>query len=124
MRKITISDAQWAALTERAAALGTEHGTQAAQWVDVTGLNTLWWLRGLADGDPEVHDALPTVPLTGEYADSYSEADLYRDLEVSAADDSDDQELVNVYVSAWISAVQAEVERRALYQLTGTTSAA
>lgn len=119
----TFTDAQWAALTERAATVGAEHGTAAAQWVNVDGLNAQWYVRGLADGDPAVLDSLPTVPMTGEWADDYGPADLYRDLEVTADDDGDDPDLVNAYVSAWIGALQAEVERRALYQLTDTATA-
>lgn len=124
VRWSALVEARWSALVEAAGQLGKRHGVLDAQWVDVTGRNTRWWLDGLAAGDPAVHDALPTPPLTGEFADSYGEADLYRDLEIRAEDDSDDGELVHVYRSAWCDAVQAEVERRALYQLTGTTSAA
>lgn len=116
MRKF--SDAEWSALKAHAAKLGTEHGTNAGGWVDVTSDGAARrWVKGIEDGDPEVLDGLPGAPLSGEYADSYGMADLYRDLGVEKWDDSDDAELCRAYEDAYDEAVHAEVERRARYQL-------
>lgn len=114
----TFSDAEWATLTARAATLGTERGTNAAQWVDVDSDGAAQrWVTGIEDGDPEVMDGLPDQPLSGEYADAYGMADLYRDLEVDQENDSDDRELCRAFEDAYSQAVQTEVERRARYQL-------
>jgi hypothetical protein len=112
------SEARWSALTTRAAEIGAEHGRNAAQWVDVDGDGAAQrWVTGISDGDPMVLDALPDNPLSGEYADSYGMADLYRDLGIEQRDDTDDAELCRAYEDAYSGAVQDEVERRARYQL-------
>lgn len=114
----TFTDAGWKTLTARAAELGREHGTRASAGVSVDSESAARrWLTGITDGDPEVLDALPGAPLSGEYADSYGTADLYRDLGIAAEDDSDDAGLCLAYEDAYHAAVQAEVERRARFQL-------
>lgn len=112
------SEAEWAALTARAVELGREHGTSAGSWVEVDGeASARAWLAGIDDGDPAVLDQLPRDGMSGEWADGYGMADLYRDLDVSTWDDTADGELCSAYEGAFRQAVEAEVARAARAQL-------
>lgn len=117
MRKFT--ETEWAALTAHATKLGTQHGTNAGEWAtqNMSDDTARWWLKGIEDGDPEVLDTMPGAPLSGEFAGSYDMHALYRDLEVSMWDDTDDGELCTAYEDAHGAAVHAEIERRARHQL-------
>ena len=86
----TSKDRQEEELAKLAHKLGYEKGRNAGSWVfdgNTTEETYRWFLKGLEDGDPEVIDRLPTSPLSGEWADSYSLADLASDLDVSQEDD-------------------------------------
>jgi len=75
-------------LTERAAAIGREHGQAAASWVfngNTTAATYRTVLRGFEDGDPAILDSYRTPNLSGEYADDYSEGDLLADLDLPAS---------------------------------------
>jgi hypothetical protein len=102
--------------------LGTEHGLAAASWVFDGNTDTATYRRvaqGLADGDPEILDALPYPDLSGQWSDTPSSrdvlAELAADLGTIHPDDSDD--ILNAYEDAWVTAAHGEIERVALDML-------
>lgn len=105
---------KWQHLITRAERIGTEQGRAAASWVEIADReDARRILAGLNDIDPVILDALPNAP-TGEYADDYSRADLYSELEISGAIESDDLALWHAYADAFHDAVCDSVERRCL----------
>lgn len=94
---------------EAAQAIGTEHGSNAASWVEL---------------DEETAEAITHdggvfgvfdlgSPLSGEWADGYSVEQLYKDC--GAEDTGEFQhedELVTVYEEAYWQAFEYEVERK------------
>lgn len=114
----TITDVRWDALKTASRGLGDSHGRAAASWFEIPDEATARHiLKGIEDCNPEVMDELPGSPLSGEYADDYSPRALYRDLDISGDADSDDKELCWEYETAWYSAVEDEIARRALLML-------
>jgi hypothetical protein len=110
----------------RAEEIGAEHGRNAAAWFEqetiggrVSGtaeaLDTARRiLRGIADGDPEILDALPGPDLSGQWADGYLPRDLARDcgLEDEESDPEGDEilaELCDAYEDAFRTAVTDHV---------------
>lgn len=64
------------ALRERADALGYEAGVAAGSWVidgNTDAEDAASLLRMIEDGDPAAWDAFPSSPLSGEYADGWTE---------------------------------------------------
>lgn len=103
----------------RAAALGREHGTNAGSWVtdgNTTETTYRSLLAGLETCDPEVMDSLPSCPLGGEWADSYSVSDLAADTETDQDSDVFD-EVATAYETAWHDAMVETVQRACLYVL-------
>lgn len=104
---------------DKAAELGRWHGQAAGAYVVDGNTPTATLARlldGIDTGDPEIIDALPASPLSGEWADGYTVRDLIRD----AGLDEDDEdietvldELATVYEDAWSAAMVGEVERAA-----------
>ncbi len=81
-------------VVERAEREGYDHGVTAGSWL-LDGNSSedaaRRLLRGIEDGDPEILDALPCSPLSTEWADSLTPADVLGwydlDSEHDAADD-------------------------------------
>lgn len=66
-------------LLKRAEEEGYERGRAAGSWVldgNSTDESARALLKGIEDGDPMIMDALPSAPLSGEWADGLSAADL------------------------------------------------
>jgi len=107
----TSKDRQEEDLAKLAHKLGYDHGRNAGSWVfdgNTTEETYRWFLKGLEDGDPEVLDRLPTSPLSGEWADSYSLADLADDLDIDQEDDGFD-DLCWEYEGGYAMGVEDEV---------------
>lgn len=101
----------------KAAAIGREHGKNAAGWTydgNTAGSWYSWMLKGIENGDPEVLDSLRTPDLSGEYADDYTPARLAKDLEISEESDPDGLALndaCDAYQDAASEAFWGEIER-------------
>jgi hypothetical protein len=108
-----------------AARIGASHGRNAASWYFDGNTSRETYervLAGIDDGDPEIMDALPSSPLSGEWADSYSQFDLADDAglvcdERGLYDDFDLTAVCEAYTNAFEMAACAEIERAARYQL-------
>lgn len=119
------------ALLEIAERLGREDGDGAGSWViDVNAQTAEHILRGLEDGDPEVLDALPSSPLSGEWADNLTPDELVQaclwacgmeELEELAYHAMDPErveaEICDAYEDAWYQAMQRRVESDARHQV-------
>ena len=119
-------------LDVQAAAIGREHGTNAATWVEIGSTNAARVLAGIEDGDPAVIDSLNEPNLSGEYAGDYVSRDLARDLDV-AYDSLDADQLMafsefeesyllaaaESYWDAVAAACQQVIERDAIDALKG-----
>lgn len=105
---------------------GAEDGKAAGSWVIDGNTSTetaLYLLRGIEDGDPQVLDALPCSPLSGEFADGLLPRDVLEWYEVDedhlAADDIltayeqgfDRGAMDEVQTSAWYAADCPPIER-------------
>jgi hypothetical protein len=102
-------------LIERAEQEGYEHGVGSGSWVldgNSTDETARRLLQGIEDGDPETLDALPSSPLSGEWADSLTPADVLAwfdlDDEHDAADD-----VLSAFEAGFSRGVVDEVERLA-----------
>jgi hypothetical protein len=99
--------------------LGYDQGRAAGSWVTDGNTSDATYralLQGLEDGDPEIITGLPTSPLSGEWADSYSLADLSDDLNVDQeSDDFDD--LCWEFEAGFDAGVQDEITTTARYHL-------
>lgn len=66
-------------IEESAEKAGAEAGRAAGSWIidgNTTEAAARLLLKGIEDGDPEVMDALPSSPLSGEWADAPSPSDI------------------------------------------------
>jgi len=98
-----------------ARAIGKEHGKNAGSWVidgNTTEETARHIVQGIEDGDPEVLDSLPAPDLGGQWADSYTERDLFEELEISP-DDPEADDAVMAYLDGFSEAVVDEVESSA-----------
>lgn len=112
---------------DKATEIGREHGRNAASWFEADAWDRV--LAGIRDGDPEILDMLPTADLSGQWADGYTPTQLYEDAtggnwhaDASFRNDWDaNQEILNglcdAYELGFSEAVEAEITRRAEYQL-------
>lgn len=124
---------------EYAANLGTEHGTNAAEWYAQDTFGGRVWskrgshaaaiavLRGIRDGDPDVLDCFPRADLSGEWADTLTGPQLVEQAIVHADDwsmtrpawiaywEANDvfTDVCDAYEQAFSDAVQSEIERTA-----------
>ena len=117
--------------------LGTEHGTNAAEWYlqDVlrstrSAVEIKRITDGINDGDPEIMDSLPTADLSGQWADTLTGPALVEQAVVNAddwtmtrddwraywADREISTEICDAYEYAYSDAVTAEIERACRYQ--------
>jgi hypothetical protein len=98
-----------------AEAIGREHGANAASWYfdGDTGESTYRAvLLGIEEGDPEVLDTFPSSPLSGEWADSYSLADLASDTETPQDSDAFD-DVCRSYEDGFYAAAHDSIEATA-----------
>jgi len=100
---------------ERAEQEGFEHGVTAGSWLldgNSSEEAARRLLTGIEDGDPEILDALPSSPLSGEWADSLTPADVlgWYDLDEDheAADD-----VLRAFEDGFSRGVEAEAVRSA-----------
>lgn len=100
---------------ERAEEEGYGHGVTTGSWVldgNSTDEAARRLLQGIEDGDPETLDALSSSPLSGEWADSLTPADVLgwfdMDEEHDAADD-----VLSAFEAGFSRGVVDEVERSA-----------
>ena len=73
-----MTDAAIAYATE----LGAEHGRDAASWFfdgNTTDATYRAVLRGIEDGDPAMLDTIPSADLSGQWADTLSGPELFKD---------------------------------------------
>lgn len=99
--------------------LGEEAGFDAAAWYfdgSETRADLARIVEMFADGDPEIYDTLPTDTLSGEWAGSYSLADLADDLGIEQDDDAFD-DLARFYQDGFAVAVADRVEAEARRKL-------
>src|SRR5258708_6936152 len=105
---VQTAQATAADLDEQAAAIGREHGTNAATWDEIDSTNAAPILAGIEDGDPAVLDSLNEPNLSGEYAGDYVSRDLARDLGV--AYDSLDADQIMAFAECEESCLLAAAE--------------
>jgi len=100
---------------EQAEQKGYEYGVSAGSWL-LDGNSSedaaRRRLQGIEDGDPEILDALPCSPLSGEWADSLTPADVLGwydlDEEHEAAED-----VLRAFEAGFSRGVEAEAVRSA-----------
>jgi hypothetical protein len=101
--------------------LGEEHGKAASSWI-LDGNSTQEaaerLLRGILEGDPEVLDSLPSSPLSGEWADAASGAELVAeaglDFDGSDPDSAErESELLDAYSDGYSEGVHDGAEATA-----------
>lgn len=64
----------------KAREIGAEHGKSAASWLEFDDTASAARFYNMCeDGDPRIDEYRPNSPLSGEYADDYSMAELLRD---------------------------------------------
>lgn len=110
----------------RAREAGAEHGRAAASWYFDGNTDAETYRRvlaGLEDGDPEVLDALPSSPLSGEYADEPTPASVLADLDVDQDDDCAD-EYLSAYEEGFAEASAHAIEAEARKFLAPSDTAA
>ena len=96
--------------------LGTEQGRNAGSWVTDGNTSEGTYrrlLEGIHSGDPEIMDALPSSPLSGEWADDPTPASVLAELSMDEDDDAA-SDVLDAYEQAFADAVVAEVERACL----------
>ena len=94
---------------------GYEAGCAAGSWVldgnsDPEGARRI--LRGIEEGDPAIVDALPSAPLSGEWADSLLPRDVLAWYDLTEDDDGAD-DVLNAYEQGYSSGAVDTVEREA-----------
>ena len=100
--------------------MGSELGSDHAQWYfdgNTPDSMYAWVLRGLEDGDPEIYDTFRSSPLSGEWADEITLADLAEDLGVSQDDDAFD-DYCRAFEDGYGVAYADEVEKIARRHMT------
>ena len=105
---------------EDARARGVEDGTAAGSWVldgNSTEETARAILDGIEDGDPMILDALPSAPLSGEFADGLLPRDVLGWYGMSEDDDAAD-DVLRAYEDGFSEGVTDEAERSARAMLT------
>lgn len=100
---------------ERADAAGYEAGTAAGSWVidgNTTEDAARTLLEGIADGDPEVLDALPSSPLSGEWAGDPLPRDILAEFDLTEDDDAA-EDILRAYEEGFSRGVVDEAQRSA-----------
>jgi hypothetical protein len=110
-----LQDALGEDAAELAYARGVADGTAAGTWV-FDGNDSLETVRrtlaGIEEGDPAVLDALPSCPLSGEWAGGLTPVALLADLGVGE-DDLAAEEILGEYERGFAEGVETEVVRSA-----------
>jgi hypothetical protein len=107
------------ALDQKAYQAGYEHGKSVGSWIidgNTSDETKRAIIKGYDDGDPEVMDMQPS-PLSGEWADDPTTADVLADLGINPDDDSAD-DLLNEYENGFSEGFWHEVIRSAQATLT------
>jgi hypothetical protein len=110
-------------LSDFAYAEGLEHGKNAGTWVidgNTTDETKEAFLKGFEDGDPAVYDALPSSPLSGEYADGLLPRDVLGWYSIDEGDDRAD-DILSAYEDGYSQGIVGEVERACLATLERTS---
>ena len=126
----------WPAVLDALRQAGQDHGRTAADWwaQDAVGgrasgdtaATARTVLAGIDDGDPAILDTLPTCDLSGRWADSPTEADLYTQAAPDDAprwDDLDPDhrgEAIDAYRDGFDTATTDRVVEQAVSTATGT----
>ncbi len=100
---------------EQAEQEGYEAGKAAGSWLldgNSTEQAARALLRGIEDGDPEVMDALPSSPLSGEWADDPLPRDVLDGLGLDEDDDAA-EDVLRAYEDAYSRGVEDEAVRSA-----------
>ena len=106
-------------LEDRAREMGADHGRAAASWYfdgNTTDETYRATLAGIEEGDPVIMEALPSSPLSGEWADDPTRATVLEDLGVDPEDDTADDYL-RAYEDGFSEASLHEIERIARFQV-------
>lgn len=106
------------AAIERAENRGMQDGRAAGSWFFDGNTEDITFqivLKGIEDGDPAVMDSFPSSPLSGEWADDLTPAQLFEDLDMSGEEDYAD-DVLRAFEDAFSSAAHDEIERVARYQ--------
>jgi hypothetical protein len=107
----------------KAAEIGKAHGTNAASWVFDGNTSTETYrrvLNALEIADTAILDQYRVPDLSGEFADDYSETELWDDCDLDPENAEDviaSADVSDAYEEAVIQAFWAEVERVARYHL-------
>jgi len=106
------------AMIAEAAGIGAEHGRAAGTWCYDGNTPDAWYrnmLRMDDDGDPAFWDALPSSPLSGEFAGNMTPRDLCEQIMGDENDPEHDADLADdlcrAYEDAWTEALRYEVLR-------------
>lgn len=102
-------------IVEQAEQEGYDHGVTAGSWLldgNSTSEAARRLLRGIEDGDPMVLDALPSSPLSGEWADSLTPADVLAWYELDEDDDAAG-DVLRAFEDGFSRGVQDEAVRSA-----------
>jgi hypothetical protein len=109
-------------LTGFARAQGAADGCAAGTWAidgNTTGETKQAFIKGFEDGDPAIYDALPSSPLSGEWADGLLPRDVLGWYGLTEDDDRAD-DILCAYEDGYSQGVVDEVERACLAGLTTT----
>jgi len=103
------------AAEEAAHARGREDGVAAGTWIldgNSTEEAARALLAGIEDGDPAVLDALPSAPLSGEFADGLLPRDVLAWYGLTE-EDAESDDILSAYEDGYADGVQEEAERSA-----------
>ncbi len=92
---------------------GYDDGAAAGSWVidgNTTEETAARLLLGIEEGDPEVYDALPSAPLSGEFAGGLLPRDLLAEYDLTEDDDEAD-DVLRAYEDGYSAGVVDEVTR-------------
>lgn len=104
-------------LLKRAQDAGYNHGQAAGSWVidgNTSEDTARAILKGLDEGDPAVYDALPSSPLSGEWADAPTPQSVFKDLGMTGDEDFA-SDVLDAYEFGFEHGAQDEVIRAASY---------
>lgn len=114
-----ITDEQYARMEEAMSTAGAEAGRNAAAWWEQDAIGgrangdvkatARAVMKGIDDGDPEILDAMPTLDLSGQWADGLRPWDIYHEVSGQDWPSFDDagaaaEDLVDTYRDAYDSA--------------------
>ncbi len=113
--------------SDRMRDLGEQYGRSASTWLldgNSTDEAAERLLRGILEGDPEIMDALPSAPFSGEWADGPTIPGMLAEADVDDADELEPErsdELATAFEDGYGSGVQLGAEEEARSALGITT---